>query len=209
MCRQIFIRPSKEHLHFSCFLALFILMPIALLRSQTPITAKENPIGSLQLGLSTPLMYQNLIGLQSSYKANLGFTRSYVGIEEIVCLSYNKRQWPGIGQYHYFNHFNSISSLLGMRFLRDYKLNFGAHLKFSYVNYNSKLMSNNNQLKQQLNNSIHWNDYGIGFAAYIQYFQTDRLAYYSDLNLLKNSYGHLNMIVSAGIAYQLKSKFNQ
>ncbi len=190
-----------------CMVAFLLVVPKLI--SQTPVKVKENPIGVLQIGLSSPLLHQNLIGLQASYKSYLGYTRSYVGIEDIFCVGSTKRQWPGIGKYHYLNNVNVISALLGMQFLRQYKFNMGSHLKFNYVNYDSKLLSDNIQLKQQLNNAIHWKDYGLGIAVYAQYFQSDRLAYYTDLNLLKNSYGHLNVFVSAGIAYQLKSKFEQ
>ena len=190
-----------------CVVAWLLFVPK--LFSQTPIKIKENAIGVLQIGLSSPLLHQNLIGLQASYKSYLGYTRSYVGIEDILCVGSTKRQWPGIGKYHYVNNVNVISALLGMQFLRQYKFNLGSHLKFNYVNYDSKLLSDNIQLKQQLSNAIHWKDYGLGFAVYAQYFHSDRLAYYTDLNILKNSYGHLNVFVSAGIAYQLKSKFEQ
>lgn len=178
------------------------------LGAQTPVTVKENSIGSWQLGLSSPLLHQNLIGLQSSYKVNLGYTRSYVGIEDVFCASYTKREWPGVGKYHYLNSINCISALLGMRFMRKYDFNFGSHLKFNYVNYDSKLKSKNPLIKEHVNNAIHWKDYGLGFAVYAQYFRGKQWAYYTDWSVMKNQYGHLKYIVSIGLSYQLKSKYN-
>jgi hypothetical protein len=129
-----------------------------------------------------------------------------IGLEFNISNQKKTFELPPYGNYQVKNNLILVNYSIGFNSLRDKKFNIYWGLSLNHMFINSKLNSNNEDIKKMINADYDQEYTGVSFLLKPQYFLNKEISLYSRINIFKVPKVNPNLFVSLGLAYLINYK---